>query len=175
MKHAILAAACAAGLALGPSLPASAGGGWTNASTANAAGRCQSALPVFEQHLRNRPLAVQNDGGGTAFVTCSYLSDQANDEVVSFGVYARATGGAAITLTCTAVVGYDSPTPEAAYVTKTLDLEASGVQDAIYWYGSDFGGTIPTGLPVSLSCSLPPGAALNDMYFNYVAPGAGGT
>lgn len=36
-----------------------------------AAGACQSALPVFDTLLRKRPLAVQNEGNSTAFVTCA--------------------------------------------------------------------------------------------------------
>jgi len=43
-------------------------------SMANAVGRCQGALPNYEGAIRKRPLAVQNEGTGSAFVTCAFLS-----------------------------------------------------------------------------------------------------
>lgn len=168
MKHTIVAAACTAALALVAGTSAFAGS-WTNASTANASGRCQGALPSFEGALRKRPLALQNEGAAPAFVTCSFLSDQMNDSVVSFGLYGRSVSGGEVTLTCTGVLGYDTGTP--VYSTKEVILDADGSQSSIYWDGADFGGDINPGVPVSLNCSLPSGAALNDMYFNYIGPG----
>jgi hypothetical protein len=137
-------------------------------STANAVGRCQGALPNYEGAIRKRPLALQNEGSTSAFVTCAFLSDQSNTAVNSFGVYARTTNGLAATLNCTAVVGYDTGTVE--YSARSVELSAGGAQNSIYWDADDFpvAGAVDTDLPVTISCALPAGVGLNDMYFNYV-------
>lgn len=41
----------------------------------NATGVCQAALPAFDGLVRKRPLAVQNESTGHAFVTCSLTTD----------------------------------------------------------------------------------------------------
>lgn len=137
-------------------------------STSNAVGRCQGALPSFEGAIRKRPLAVQNEGAINAFVTCAFLSDQTNDSVSSFGLYARTSGGADVNLTCTAVMGYDTGTVE--FSSQSVVLPADGEQESIYWDASDFpvAGLVDPDLPISVSCSLAPGVGLNDMYFNSV-------
>lgn len=43
-------------------------------SATNPAGICQGALPAFETAIRKRPLAVQNEGDSTTFVTCSFTA-----------------------------------------------------------------------------------------------------
>lgn len=159
-----IAVAVGAVLLSGLALPQDASAG-TRASTANAVGRCQGALPSYEGAIRKRPLAVQNEGGISAFVTCAFLTDQFNASVDDFGVYASTTNGQAATLNCTAVVGYQTGGP--LYAAKSVELSESGAQSSIYWSEEDFGGPISTSQPVSLSCSLAPGVGLNDMYFNY--------
>lgn len=134
-------------------------------STGNASARCQGALPGFAGTIRMRPLAAANIGTSAVFVSCGWLSDQSNTAVNSFGLYARTSAAVDQTLSCTASVGY--ATGSVLYSTKTVALPADGSQDSIYWYGSDFGGTIDVGSPVAVSCTLPGGAELNDMYFNY--------
>lgn len=136
-------------------------------STANAVGRCQGALPNYEGAIRKRPLALQNEGSTSVFVTCAFLSDQTNLAVNDFGLYARTTTGIATTLNCTAVVGYDTGTVE--YSAKSTELPASGEQESIFWDNADFpeSGISPS-LPVTISCALPAGAGLNNTYFDYV-------
>jgi hypothetical protein len=134
-------------------------------STGNASARCQGALPGFAGTIRMRPLAAANIGSSPVFVSCGWLSDQSNTSVDSMGLYARTSGGVDVSLSCTASVGY--ATGSVLYSTKAVTLLADGSQDSIYWYGSDFGGSIDPVEPLSVSCQLPAGAELNDMYFNY--------
>lgn len=141
--------------------------GVSRSSVANAVGRCQGALPSYEGAIRKRPLSVQNEGAISAFVTCAFIADQSNIAVSSFGMFARSINGAASTLNCTAVVGFDTGSVE--YSAKSADLAASGSQNSIYWTAADFpaGGVISTDVPITISCSLPAGAGLNDSYLNY--------
>ena len=42
----------------------------------NGAGACQAALPAYEGLIRKRPMAIQNEGVSTAFVTCAPVTLQ---------------------------------------------------------------------------------------------------
>jgi len=49
-----------------------------------------------------------------------------------------------------------------------VELPADGAQDGIVWVGDDFpAGVIYPFQPITISCALPAGAGLNDMYFEY--------
>ncbi len=51
---------------------------------ANAASYCQPALPAFGK-VRKRPLGVQNEGEGNAFVTCAFAAQALDLDFV--GIY----------------------------------------------------------------------------------------
>ncbi len=165
MKSALISSTILAAACLMAS-PASQAVTLSRASTGNAPGRCQGALPGFAGTIRMRPLAAANIGTSSVFVTCVWLSDQTNASVGSAGLYARTTGGVDVTLSCTASVGYATST--VLYSTKAVTLLADASQSSIYWDGNDFGGTIDPGQPVAVSCQLPASSELNDMYFNYM-------
>lgn len=136
----------------------------------NPAGICQGALPVYDSLIRKRPLAVQNVGNADAFVTCSFTSQGGynGSDTQRVSMWFRATGGAAATISCTAVTGYDTGFNE--FVTKTVVAPASGQQVNIAWRGVDFEDApaeiIDDGL-FSVSCTLPAGTAINDSYINF--------
>ena len=129
----------------------------------NPTGVCQGALPAFDGLIRKRPLAVQNEDTSPAFVTCSFTSQ---GRTTGFSQYVNAIGGAAVVISCTAVTGWATGTNQ--FVTKTVTAGPGPSQRELAWSPSDFGGT--TTLPnfVSLSCNLPPGAALNDVWFRFL-------
>lgn len=136
--------------------------------TTNPAGICQGALPVFETAIRKRPLAIQNEGATTTFITCSFASQGgANQDVrnpTEVLVYFNNTSGKAVSLSCTGVTGY--ATRPGHYVVKEVKLGADGAQGHLSWKAADFGEKepyFPSGL-FSISCGLPPGAAINDTY-----------
>lgn len=136
----------------------------------NPTGICQGALPAFETAIRKRPLAVQNEGTQTAFVTCSFTSQgtfgASATNPTRVELYLNSTSGAATPISCTGVTGYASSTTS-QYVIKNASAPANGGQTAVAWTAADFtpagGTTFPSGL-FSVSCSLPPGAAINDGY-----------
>jgi len=126
---------------------------------------CQGALPAFETAIRKRPLAVQNEGTSTAFVTCSFLSQgEPSFSFYNFAtayVYVSSTSGSDIVVNCTGVAG--TTTQNSEYVVRSATAPANGNQIAIFWIATDFAGSpdrFPSGL-FSVSCQLPPGAAIN--------------
>src|SRR5690606_41548022 len=73
---------------------------------ANGSGVCQAALPNFEGQIRKRPLAIQNEGTATAFVTCSPTSLQfAEASSGGHGVFFKNDSDAGVTIGCTGVMG----------------------------------------------------------------------
>lgn len=132
---------------------------------------CQSALPVFDGNIRKRPLAVQNEGAGTAFVTCSYPSGEGRAAGISpttrvWQYFVNNTGGV-LTVACTGVSGYPGFGNE--YIVKSLDIPANSTSAQISWFAADFSGspaTFPGQSLFSISCSIPPGAGLGQAYIN---------
>lgn len=132
----------------------------------NPAGLCQGALPAFETAIRKRPLAVQNEGASSSFVTCSFTSQGSTSlsatNPTSVLVYFNTISGTDTEISCTGVTGYVSGTNE--FVVKSATAPASGSQTSMTWNAADFAGApanIPSGM-FSISCNLPPGAAIND-------------
>ena len=126
-----------------------------------AAALCQSATPSHEGALRKRPLALQNEGTATAFVTCNMVNVAAATELT---VYVSSMTSGPKTLSCTAVAGTQSGS--ASYSTQTAPF--SGVSPepaALSWFPIHFGvgGNVLPSKLVSLSCALPPGTGINHM------------
>lgn len=123
---------------------------------------CQSALPVFDGVIRKRPLAVQNEGSEQAFVTCSFIT-QGQIAINYAALWAASNDGTAKSLTCTGVTGFKSGPNQ--FVTRTIDLPASGIQQSVVWMPFDFVGTsgVFPSSHFSVSCALPPGAGINQL------------
>jgi hypothetical protein len=129
----------------------------------NAVSYCQTALPVFDGNVRKRPLGVQNEGPGDAFVTCAFTAQRTELSYVE--VFFSNTGTSPVSVTCTGVTGVNRGDNE--YVSKTVIVPASGdVGDAVLlWTGSDFaepGPVLPGGGMFGVSCKLPQGASIDD-------------
>ena len=132
---------------------------------ANATSFCQTALPVFDGNVRKRPLAVQNEGTGDAFVTCSFTGQLIELDIATLA--AVNNGSSDATLSCTAVTGRNASVNE--YVTKTITVPASGVAH-MSWAGADFAGapdTIPGASLFNLSCKLPPGVGIGSAHVGF--------
>ena len=127
---------------------------------------CKPALPAFEGLVRTRPLAVQNEGTGVAFITCSMGSVRelgTDVDTVEYEITVSNNSSQQREIICTAV---------AALAGGSVDTETRGVSLApgasalLEWGNEDFNGVaIP--LVVSYSCQLPPGGAINDMFVLY--------
>lgn len=122
----------------------------------NASGTCNGALPVFDQSLRFRPLAVANQGSTTAFVSCTALNLFSNP-VSTFGAHIHNPTGAPVDVSCTFVTGRDSF--DKFSFPKTQNF-AAGANGFIIWNAvADNGGVNFEDLS-SLSCNLPAGVEL---------------
>lgn len=127
--------------------------------SSNATNYCQAALPVFDTSIRKRPLSVQNEGSSTAFVTCSFHSEEA---VSAAEIWLHAAAGQ--TVTCTGVAGYNGASEAAV---KSAVVGAGETQAWLSWNAADFpGGSMSSGL-FSVSCGLQPGQGLDDTYLGY--------
>lgn len=132
---------------------------------------CQAALPVFEGLIRKRPLAVQNEGSSTAFITCSYPSGEGrNSGSVTTRVwqYFLNNTGANITINCTGVSGDDGlSSPQ--FIVKSLVVPPGSTGAQISWFAADFAGApsvFPSQGQFSTSCAIPPGGGLRQAYIN---------
>lgn len=129
---------------------------------------CRPALPAFDGLVRTRPLAMQNEGNSTAFVTCSMGSLRefgTQADTVEYEVTVSNNSNQQMEIVCTAVAGRVGAPAGIQSSTKGFSL-APGDSGLFEWNNDDFtGATIP--LVVSYSCKLPPGGAINDMYVLY--------
>lgn len=133
---------------------------------------CQAALPAFEGLIRKRPLAVQNEGAATAFITCSYPSGEGRG--IGGSVTTRVwqfflnNSGGDITINCTGVSGNDGATSP-QFIVKSLVVAPGDTSSQISWFASDFAGApavFPSQGQFSTSCAIPPGGGLRQAYVN---------
>lgn len=125
---------------------------------ANAPAWCQGALPRFEDALRKRPLAVQNEGEGAAFLSCGVPTQGRVEALV---VYTFSSADVDHAITCTLVTGFQNGSN--TYVPKTRGVAAHGGMTSFVWHAVEFGGDEAARDFVSLSCLLPPGTAIADV------------
>lgn len=137
-----------------------------HANASQPAARCQGALPNFEVGLRKRPLAVQNVGTTSMFVTCGFEFDayESISGALLVDAYFTNTTDAPATVTCTAVAGYEGGVTENVNLSIEIPAGAGGDDGNLYVFDEDFeSGAMATGL-VAFSCRLPGGVGINDTY-----------
>lgn len=121
---------------------------------------CQAALPAFDGLIRKRPLAIQNEGTSTAFITCAF------DGVFGGGtpyntfvaVVVRNNGADAATVTCT-LVDAKTSLNNPIFITKSLVLAGGAVGQDIAFSTADNGGV--GYIYPALSCSIPAGVGIS--------------
>lgn len=129
----------------------------------NATGACQSALPVYAGNIRNRPLAVQNEGTAAAYVNCSFMSTISGvggaTSIIALYVYADNNTGAAMNLTCTLIDGYSGG--PSVYLPKTITLPANSKINTFLWTATGDNGGSNFFETVNVQCLLPVGTGLS--------------
>jgi len=136
----------------------------TNEVGGNAVSSCQGNLPASETTLRKRPLAVQNEGTTSAFITCSFSTQYDSEdirEIGGFGVFLNNKSATPKTVACTGVAGFDSGATN-VFVNKSVVIAAAG-EGEIFFTAVDNGGEGYYPL-VNVSCSVPAGAGITDTY-----------
>ncbi len=135
----------------------------------NATGACQSALPVYAGNIRNRPLAVQNEGTDAAFVNCSFMGTDrgvgSSASISDVYLYADNNTGAAVNVTCTLIAGY-SGNPSNVVLPKTLSLPANSHANLFLWTTADNGGNNYQ-WAINTQCLLPVGTGLSITFMYY--------
>jgi hypothetical protein len=126
----------------------------------NAAGMCQGALPQFAGTLRARPLGVINEGGSSAFVTCSLPGVDGVSHNMEIIITNR--GSSDQTINCTAVSGRVLGAAP-VYVPLTGTVSPGQIIGLFY---NPAGGDL--GNMLNLSCSLPPMTELSYIRRNEV-------
>ncbi len=120
----------------------------------NATGACQAALPVFDGQIRKRPLAIQNEGTASAYVTCSFMgTDRTDAGITDIYLYADNNSAAEVDITCTLVTGASGV--GAAYYAKTLTIPANTPTNLFFWDAADNGGENFDNYTTNVSCNLP--------------------
>lgn len=129
------------------------------------AARCQGALPAFETAIRKRPLAIQNEGTTPSFITCGFefdAGDAIDNSALMVDTYFTNNTAAPVSLTCTAVTGWQTGDNE--FVSLTEVIQPGAQSEEMAWFAEDFtGGGMASGL-VAISCALPVGVGVNDTY-----------
>ena len=134
------------------------------------ASRCQSAAATYDASLARKALALQNTGTASIFVTCAFefehIADALNPDLplgfYKLSVWFMNHAAANLTVSCTAVTGHETGSNQ--YVPKSV-LIAPGVEQNIDWNPEDFPlGFDDGGGVVAITCTLPPGAAVNDTH-----------
>lgn len=133
-----------------------------------AAGACQTALPVFDGVVRKRPLAVQNEGTTTTFVTCGLegkFGAVMSSTLVFVGLVNNS--GAPATVNCTLVDGRDSIS-DPVYMPKSVVLPANTPIAELSWTSTDNEGD--DFIYPAISCSLPPGTGIKAVGQQFAVP-----
>lgn len=130
----------------------------------NAAGICQSALPIFDGNIRKRPTAVANEGTTTAFVSCSFSSNATSTlgaSKVQLTLFNR--NASTILATCTMNPNFlaGGPLP---LIPKT-NMTAANARTDFLWNAADNGGN--NYLFMNFSCGLPPGVDVGYGTYDY--------
>lgn len=165
MLRSLLASAAIAALA---SPSAATAGTPLESQVVMAAGTCQSALPVFDGVIRKRPLAVQNEGNSSAFITCGMEGVLDAFPVTSLVTVAFTnTADVEVIINCTLVDGgsaFSSP----IYLLNSIKLAPNAPLGIITWTAADNAGS--NFIYPSVSCSLPPGAGIVAVGREFLAP-----
>jgi hypothetical protein len=158
-QNGIITATLTAGLGL---IFASGAAGAVTSSRAfnqNATGLCQSALPTFDGQIRKRPLAVQNEGTSSAFVSCAFMVPSKGTGVTQVTLTADNNTSSPVDISCTLVSGVSHFT--ATYHPKTITLPANSGLNYLQWTAADNGGANFDDFALSASCNLPVGTGLS--------------
>jgi hypothetical protein len=125
----------------------------------NAGQACQLSKPTIDTLVSPRANGFRNDGSSNVFVLCGYANPMGFDPML-ITLFLTSADGKSHDLDCTAtkgIAGYEA----LAYLTKPVSIPATGY-GYLQFNPADFGGTstIPNALNFSVTCNLPPHAAI---------------
>lgn len=131
-----------------------------NEMSGNAISICKGALPAYETMLRQRPLALANEGTEDTYVNCGFRSPTNSQGTEWFSVELRNLGNQEVTVSCTGVMGTEGN--NAVYSTRSVNLPAGAYRSMKWTWGQDYQGEkIQTN--TGFQCKLPPQVALTKL------------
>ena len=131
---------------------------------------CQLSIPTTNTGVRPKATGFRNESTSVSnFVICPVSTQVAisNDQHSSVYIRVYSMDGATHSVSCTGVSGWDNNT--VLYSTKTFDVSSSDPSYGytVQWLAEDFGGTagnpIPGSIGFSVTCNLPPQAAITQV------------
>lgn len=125
----------------------------------NAISICKGALPAYETLLRQRPLAMVNEGQFAAFVNCGFRAPTNSKGQDWFAATLKNYSTTSVTVRCTGVFGVEGN--NARYVVKSVTL-APGQAKEVRWSKTDNNGQLIQ-TNTGLQCLLPPQVALTEL------------
>jgi hypothetical protein len=127
----------------------------------NATGACQAALPYYEDAIRKRPLAIQNEGDAGAFVNCSLVgTERSTGGLKEAQVVVTNMSDAPLEVACTLIGEVTEASMTFLPKTVTVPANQSGSAYVLRWDATDIGGTLLK--TANLSCNVPGGAGLGE-------------
>lgn len=133
----------------------------------SAAGICQSSYPATAGALmRARPLALQNEGSSTGFVTCAFPTFGVGEGPGWPGlglVFVNLTESS-VAVTCTLVSGFTRDGP-VDYLPKTAVVPAGSVDTFMMFLPTELPGQPATIPSPNISCALPPNVGIQYLWY----------
>lgn len=129
-----------------------------------AAENCQAALPAYDGNIRKRPLAIQNEGTDSAFVTCA-LKGAFAAAAINTRITVRVINGTTTpkTMACTLVDGRNMALNAPVLRALSTVLAANGSAELV-WTSAANGGNY---IYPAMSCNLPPGTGIRSTSRTY--------
>ncbi|MEP6634165.1 MAG: hypothetical protein ABJA62_08135 [Luteimonas sp.] len=135
----------------------------------NAIGPCQPSLAAFENQIRNRPLALQNEGTSPVFISCSFTGTDraANGFDVIVLIFDNNTSST-VNVTCSLVTGLSKfGTQQALPKTIVMQPNSGGFQNQMFWTPGDNGGQPFDNFSLNADCTLPAGTGISQTVTRY--------
>lgn len=132
----------------------------------NASGTCKGSMPIYDQALHYRPLALANTSSQGTFVTCT-SENLLGNSLSAYGAYFENTSASTVTVSCTFIAGRDSFAK--ASFPKSMVLTA-GQRKLLAWNATSDNGGVNFRDLGNLSCSLPPGVEIEYIGQTTIAP-----
>ncbi|MBJ6981724.1 hypothetical protein [Luteimonas sp. MC1572] len=131
----------------------------------SATGVCDAPLPVYNVHLRRRPVALQNESDQSVFVSCTLPTDVMGDSNSGSVVVGFKSFAGAATVSCTMVSGTSGA--QVFYVPRDQAIAANG-RAGITWLQVNKWSNSGT---YAFSCNLPAGVAMETITYTQTDSG----
>ena len=132
----------------------------TQVENGNAVNTCKAPFQIYEAGMRQRPLAIVNEGTGTNFINCAFRATTNSYGQNEFAVKLRNYNAGPVAVRCTGVFGVEDGTDN-QYSVKLTAIPGNG-SALVIWTKADYRGA-RWQTNSSLQCLLPPGVGMTEL------------